>query len=383
MKRIKEKRNKRVEVEEDDESFINNTNLLQADFPELINNDPSYASYISVLADMLHFVPESRLSAVQALGKFRNLFTHMPFNFSASEFNRNFPELAFLQSLNLTKFSSDVTFSNFEKTIRRYSGVSSTIEVMSAPDRIYVPDEFTKPPNSHVMHMGMKAVKSFVEEELKAEPGFLEFLLNDINESNQTAAKTSFLEQFKALLPFTWSEEKVQTWLYEKASEHHARNPETKPIFNCNNCESCPVLSLLGKGLNGSFMFSPQINSIETASEPARCTRNCCSNKITETHKNFMLAMVQARLQEFFNLHGFEMGLLSGWQSEDWFPIDEVDFVVTGSSDEEARLDGSYQRLLTHFLKMEEKVAWSFKMRVSTEANADVVYFVFSYPPKG
>ena len=129
-------------------------------------------------------------------------------------------------------------------------------------------------------------------------------------------------------------------------------------------------------------MFSPRISSVETGLETAPCGRNCDSNKITEIQKQFILRMVRARLQEFFNLHAFEMGLLDGWQNGGWFPIDQVDLVVTGSSDEEARLEGSYQRLLTNFLKMEEKVAFSFKMSVSTEADAEAVYFLFSYPKK-
>ena len=245
IKRIKHKRINTVENEEDDETFNENLNFLRQNCPELIQTDPNGSNYVSILADMLHFVPESRFSAVQALSKFRNLFTHVFLTsgqFSISEFHGRFPELAFLASLNLTKFSSDVTFSNFEKTIRRFSGVSSTIEVMPAPDRIYVPDEFTRPPNSHVMHVGMKAVKMFVEKELETEHDFLESLLNNINESNQEAAKTGFLQKLRALLPFTWSEEMVQDWLHDESSKHHARHPESQPVFYSRFYITWPVL---------------------------------------------------------------------------------------------------------------------------------------------
>ena len=358
--------------------------FLNKKFPELIQTDSSYSNYVSILADMLHFVPDDRFSAAQALGEFRNLFTHAFKGYiSISEFSGRFPELSFLESLNLTTFSTDVDFNDFEKTVRRFSGVSSTIEVMPAPDRVDVPDVFFKPPNSDVMHVGMKALKLFVEKKLEKNPDFLEVSLNNINEMNQRTAKTGFVEQLQALLPFTWSEEKVQNWLYDEAKKHHALNPKSHPVFHCRNCNT--NVNLLGMGLNGSFIFSPQISSVETGPEPSSlrpdlCGRNHGLDKITETQKTFILRMVKARLQEFFNLHGFEMGMLSGWQNGEWFSINQVDFVVAGSSDDEAQLEGSYQKILTKFLKIEEKVAFSFKMSVSTEADADVIYFVFSYP---
>ena len=88
------------------------------------------------------------------------------------------------------------------------------------------------------------------------------------------------------------------------------------------------------------------------------------------------------RSQEFFELNGFEMSLLNSWQDSGWFPIDQVDLIVTGLSDVEAKLEGSYQKLLTQFLEVEKKLAFSFKMRVGQEADSDAIYFVLSYPQK-
>ena len=165
-----------------------------------------------------------------------------------------------------------------------------------------------------------------------------------------------------------------KTTLYDEASKHHALNPETDSIFNCKNgCD--PKFSLLGKGLNGSVVFGPQIQN-----------RIDLFNMINETQKQFILKKIREKSENFFDLFGFEMGLLEDWTLDDrrkgWFPIDQVDFVVSGLSDDRGRLEGSYQQLLIHFLKMDEKPAFSFKMRVSTEADAQAVYFLFSYPKK-
>ena len=387
----KEKRssdNERIIVDAD--SYNNNINFLQASLAPRTNpEEPDHSSYLHILADMLHHVPESRLSAKQALEKFRNVFKQVHENSGLLgeeaeriDFATNYPELNFLESLNLTKFSRDVNYIDFEHTIRRFSGVSSTIEVMSAPDRIYVPDEFTKPPNSHVMHVGMKAVKLFVEKQLGNNPDFLEMLLKNIDGENQEIVKTGLLEQLQMLLPFTWSEKTVQAWLYDRASK--SQNPA---MFQCQSCGT--VLQTVGMGLTGSVMFGPKIHELETFAEPVECgttTRSGrnCSLKITETHKNFILLQVRAKLQEFCNLHGFQMSLLNDWQNMigNWFPIDQARFVVTGLSDEEANSQGSYQQLLTHSLKMDEHVAFCFKLRVSREVDAEFIYFVFSYPQK-
>ena len=101
------------------------------------------------------------------------------------------------------------------------ANLSITIEVMPAPNGIYVPDH---PPNSYVMTVGMKALKLFVEKELKNKPDFLESLLKSTDDVNQEAAKTGFLKQLQASLPFTWSEEMVQAWLYDEANKYHAFN---------------------------------------------------------------------------------------------------------------------------------------------------------------
>lgn len=293
-----------------------------------------------------------------------------------------------------------------------------SIEVMPAPNGIYVPDQ---PPNSYVLDVGMKVVKLFVEKKLENKPDFLESLLKDTGAVNQRALKAGFLKQLQASLPFTWSEEMVQDWLYDEASKHHALNDsksrtrETQPpkilkksrrksknsmsaqdlrsladstpldpVFTCE--QGCgTVFNLLGRGLNGSFVFSQQIKDIETAPYLpgfVECSENCGLNMITETQKNFILAMVRARSNEFFELNGFEMSLLNSWQDSGWFSVDQVDFVVTGLSDVEAKLEGSYQKLLTQFLEVEKKLAFSFKMSVGQEADSDAIYFVFSYPGK-
>ena len=70
----------------------------------------------------------------------------------------------------------------------------------------------------------MKALKLFVEKELKNKPDFLESLLKSTDDVNQEAAKTGFLKQLQASLPFTWSEEMVQAWLYDEANKYHAFN---------------------------------------------------------------------------------------------------------------------------------------------------------------
>lgn len=318
------------------------------------------------------------------------------------------------------KYSPERPLSSIpEKTIE-------SIEVMPAPNGIYVSDQ---PPNSYVLDVGMKVVKLFVEKELENKPDFLESLLKGTDEVNQRALKAGFLKQLQASLPFTWSEEMIQDWLYDEASKHHALNdsksrtreahpvqekfqkpPEIlkksqtisknsmsaqdlsssatstsmHPVFTCE--KGCgTVLNLLGRGLNGSFMFSQQIKDIETAPYLpgfAECSENCGLNMITETQKNFILAMVRARSKEFFESNGFEMSLLNSWQDSGWFPIDQVDLVVTGLSDVEAKLEGSYQKLLTQFLEVEKKLAFSFKMRVGQEADSDAIYFVLSYPQK-
>ena len=76
------------------------------------------------------------------------------------------------------------------------------------------------------------------------------------------------------------------------------------------------------------------------------------------------------------------MSLLNSWQDSGWFPIDQVDLIVTGLSDVEAKLEGSYQKLLTKFVEVEKRVAFSFKMSVGQRANSDAVYFVLSVPQK-
>ena len=66
---------------------------------------------------------------------------------------------------------------------------------------------------------------------------------------------------------------------------------ESQPVFHCRNCRT--NVNLMGMGLNGSFIFSPQISSVETGPEPpslgpAVCGRNHGLDKITETQKKFI-----------------------------------------------------------------------------------------------
>ena len=83
-------------------------------------------------------------------------------------------------------------------------------------------------------------------------------------------------------------------------------------VFNCE--KGCgTLLHFLGRGLNGSVMFSQQIKYIETAPYlpvSTECSGNCDLNMITETQKKFIMAKVRTRS---------ELGpplFSTGWQAE-------------------------------------------------------------------
>ena len=96
-----------------------------------------------------------------------------------------------------------------------------------------------------------------------------------------------------------------------------------------------------------------------------------------ETQKRLILRAISTKKQEFFNLHGFEVGLLERWFNGCWFDVGSSRLIVTNLDDRNGQQEGSHQKLVTDLIKFENKVAFTFRIRVDRypSEHACKVYF--------